>query len=216
MKQSKLATIACITAVAVGLINSASSLVAYSFLLPENDPDTASSSLISSESTGQEILLPEPNQNQPVTPDVVSATNTNVSVSSTGQTVELRGQTDDLTAGQKPKPTSIVATDDGKKVYRWCSGTNQDLPDEVCQAIINIIANPTSANPHLGEKAVDALSLLPRNSSMKMDESSWRWTGDESGTMLVNTKTPEYGEVMIKIFMENKNGIWVLEDGQIA
>lgn len=221
MQKSNILLTAIITTLVVGIINSSTAIIAYELLVPE--PVPVKDSLIT-ESTSDKTLveLPVPDQNETPTTSrqnetTVSSTIQNrTSVSNTGQAVEFRDQSAKLVAGASPKPTAITTNENGAKVYQWCSGVNPNLPDEVCQAIINIAANPTESNPHLGAKAKQSLSLLPSDSSITMDESSWQSTSDSSGTMIVNASTPLYGDLKLKIFLEKQNNIWVLTDGQLA
>lgn len=214
MQKSKIIIAATLTTVIVGIINSTSALIAYSLISPENK--NVNQSLINRNVEGNGVVaLPEPDQNQPENSGA-DTQKSNTSKASTGEVVEFRVEKDKLEAGQKPQPVSITTNTAGNKVYSWCSGVNPDLPDEVCQTIVNIIANPTSSNPHLGTKAIESLSLLPKNSSLTMDERSWKFLGNDSGTMIVYAYSPEYGDVKLRIYLEKQNNIWVVVDGQLA
>lgn len=208
MRKTKIIITAALTTVFVGVINSASAFIAYSLLVPGEEDEVQT--LIVDGATEE---LPEPDQAEPIAKNNDSSINT--SKSSSGGQVQLRKSDDQLVAGQKPKPSAVIEKD-GKKVYQWCSGTNPNLPDEVCQAVISIVSSPSGSNPHLGPKAKESLSLLPADSTLKMDEKSWKATGGGKGEMFVDAKTTEYGRVRLKIFLEKQGNIWVVTDGQLA
>ena len=216
MQKSKIKLLATIAASVVGLINSAGAVLAYSMIVPE---PVANQTLIASGSgAGPVIALPTPAQQTPSDTSIstVTVNQPTSAQTSTGGVVTFREQDDRLTPGQAPSPAAITTTPTGETAFKWCSGTNPNLPNEVCEAIVSIIANPVESNPHLGPKARQSLSLLPAGTSISMDESSWTANSSDSGTMLINASTTAYGKVRIKIVMQKQNNIWVLTDGQLA
>ncbi len=213
MQKQKIIFTAMITMFIVGIINSTSALVAYSLVVPPIQSDHQS--LLSGDSDEVIVELPTPQQSTTEAAGADSSRQT-TSTTVTGEKLEFRAQSNKLEAGKKPQPTAIATNLDGTKTYKWCSGVNPDLPDEVCQAIISIAASPVESNPHLSSKAKESLSLLPKNSSITMDEGSWKFTGTSSGTMLITTSTAQYGDVKLRIFLEKQLNLWVLTDGQLA
>jgi hypothetical protein len=121
-----------------------------------------------------------------------------------------------IVVGAAPQPAEVTTNPDGIVVYHWCSGNHPGLEDAVCEAVLSIAADPTASNAHLGENVIKSLSLLPRNSTLSMDESSWNATSPSSGTMYVTLHTQTYGDVRLKVTIEKINDIWVVTDGQIA
>jgi hypothetical protein len=205
MQKSKIVFVATLTALVVGVVNSLGAVIAYSLVVPE--PSDTNQTLIAANSGSAVVsALPEPSQ-------VATATNSNEAQASVPVT---NTSPQKLQPGKAPSPTGVIAAPSGKQVYRWCSGTNPNLPDEVCQAIVSIVSNPVQSNPHLGPKARQSLSLLPKDTSLTMDETSWRADGADKGTMIVTADTAAYGSVKIKISLEKQNNIWVLVDGQLS
>ncbi len=206
-QKSKIAAASALTAVVVCCINMAGALVAYNLLLPK-DRGVQQAPLISNEAAPV-AALPTPDAPQPA---AAGPTPSSGVVSSQ----PLRLPDEPLKVGQTPRPTAVVTDSSGRQVYRWCSGFNPDLEDGVCQAIMSLAANLTESNPHLGKKARESLSLLPRDASFVMDEGSWLASSPNAGSMMVTARTKDYGDVRLKIFMEKQNNIWVLSDGQLA
>jgi hypothetical protein len=209
MQKSKILLVTLVTVSVVGIINIASAVVAYQFLVPD---DVENQELLIT-SAGPVEPLPVPGQNSL---SESAQPSTNESVIQSSSPVTFRNGNQSLVAGQKPMPTAIVTDKNGNKKYQWCSGVNPELPDDVCQTVIAITSYPAETNPHLGDKAKESLSLLPSDTSLTMNEMSWSPIGTDSGTMLITARTTEYGDVPIKVLFVLRNGIWILEDGQIA
>lgn len=203
-----LIAVAFLTASIVGIINIGSALVAYSLLFPEAP---SQGSLITSEAGATGILPQPPSPSKGADGQGAAPTAESHSHRETRQV--YRQPTDRLVAGQQPKPAVVVTQPNGQQTYKWCSGTNPDLPDEVCQAIISIVASPTESNPHLGQKGKDALSLLPQNSSLTLIEDTWKQPSPNTGSMDVIAHTTEYGDVRLRVVLEKINTIWVVTDG---
>jgi hypothetical protein len=211
MQKSKIVLIASLTTTVVGFVNILGAAIAYSLVVPRAPAD--SQTLIAVQSEGAVVPeLPSPAQNSAaaVLPNE-AATNT-----ITGSEVVFRQTSQRLDPGQAPIPTGVAVDTSGVRTYKWCSGSNPNLPDEVCQAVVSIVANPVESNPHLGAKAKRSLSLLPKNTAITMDEDSWQASGLDSGVMVISAETTSYGTVKIKIFLEKQNNIWVLVDGKLA
>lgn len=190
--------------ISVGIVNSASAFIAYNLLVPETLPTAPT--LISDTGSGNgNYELPTITQADGETPG-----------NKGGGSITFRGNSNALVAGEKPQPAAIAPGNDGTRTYQWCSGVNPELPDEVCQAVISIVSSPTADNPHLGSKAKESLSLLPANSSIVMQEETWRYTSSTAGTMNILAKTEEYGEMKLLVQFERINNIWVLTDGNLA
>lgn len=209
MQKSKIAFIATLTASMVGIINIVGAVIAYSLVVPDS---SGGNQLIASNS-GSAVVAELPTPAQTTTESTSPAPS---AVTSSGSTVTFRDNSQKLVPGQAPSPVGVATDTSGTKKFIWCTGINPDLPDDVCQAIISIASNPVESNPHLGTKARKSLSLLPKDTTLSMDEQSWQSTGANSGTMVVVANTAAYGTMRIKIFLEKQNNIWVLVDGQLA
>lgn len=201
---SNILLLSLLTALAVGSINTSCALIAYrSFMSREHV--AAVEPLISNDSVVETSLA---------SAETDGATEENLSLpNSPGQPAKKPRAP--AVAGQKPQPLTTTLPD-GTTKKRWCSGVNPALEDEVCKAILSIAADPSATNPHLGEKARKSLSLLPKDSTLTMDESSWKPTSSTAGTMLVTVHTSAYGDVKLKVLMEKVNGIWMVNDGQLV
>lgn len=214
MQKSKIVLIATLTASAVGIVNVLGAVIAYSLVVTE--PSTGGQTLITANSGDASVpVLPSPAQNGPSTAES-NTSPTSAVVTNSGTAVVFRSSTQKLVPGQSPSPTGLTTDSSGTQVFKWCTGVNPDLPDEVCQAIVSIASNPVESNPHLGPKARQSLSLLPKDTSLIMDEKTWATSGANSGTMVVSADTAVYGTVRIKVFLEKQNNIWVLVDGQLV
>lgn len=203
--------ISAITALSVGVINTATALIAYQSFIPKR-PVAENEPLISTEV--EQASAPDyiPESGAPA-----ENSNANSSPSRNNSPRQVtRKPGNAIAVGQAPQPASATTTPEGQTVYRWCSGSNPALEDAVCEAVISIAANPSVTNPHLGEKAKKSLSMLPKDSTLTMDESSWKSSSSTSGTMLVTLHTQSYGDVRVKMMLEKLNGIWVVNDGQLA
>lgn len=192
----------------IGIINAIAVLVAYRTITPASKR-TENTTLIA---TGDERI--EPNLTPVGTPGVTVAANTNNAPASSTPSVSKSGNTP-LVIGQKPQPAKIITNANGTISYQWCSGSNPSLEDGVCKAIISIAADPSESNPYLSAQAKKSLSLLPRDSTLTMHESSWKPTGTTQGTMEVTLHAKTYGDVQLLIILEKKQDTWMVNDGQI-
>lgn len=116
--------------------------------------------------------------------------------------------------GEPPRPTTVITSEDNRPIYLWCSGTNPNLPDGVCKAIISIAANPTASNPHLSPQVIQWLSLLPPNSTMTISEESWVQTNSSGGQINVILQTSDYGDIPLLITLEYQDPIWIVAEGR--
>jgi len=182
----------------VGVINTACALVAYHSFIPKS---SASETFITSSDTG--AGAPQPQAPAAITPPPA---NTQVSIRKSGK----------VGVGSAALPASIRTSANGTVTYIWCSGSNPELEDGVCEAIASIASDPSAGNPHLSPRAKQSLSLMPEVRSITMDESSWRKTGENTGTMNVTANTADYGDVRLKVTLEKINGTWILTDGALA
>ncbi len=205
--KTKIIFLSLATALIVGLINTATTVIAYNSFIPKN---TVDNTLIS------EVSQPVDLTELPDSPsDSTSSPQPTVS-SAKSSTRQVRPDNQRLKAGQRPTPGSVTQDPNGNTVYHWCTGKNPNLEDGVCEAIISIAANPTPSNVHLGEKARKSLSMLPKDTSITMDESSWKTTSPTAGTMNVMAHTKDYGDVPVIVNLEKINGVWVVVDGRLA
>lgn len=192
------------TAMSVGVINMASAFIAYHAFIP-NKPAVTNEPLISSAPppvvVQSSVPMPSP---APTTP------------SSKPPRPAVRKPGNAIVVGAAPQPAAVTTDSAGQTVYHWCSGTNPALADAVCEAVVSIAADPTASNPHLGDQVIKSLSLLPRDSTLSMDESSWNVTSATAGTMTVTLHTKTYGDVHLKVTIEKINDIWVVTDGQLT
>ena len=203
-KKFSIIFISLITAMAVGIINTASALIAYTSFIPKKD-NAATSEFITEtpfEAPLAQVSTSTPDSNQ----QTAKSTNYTVAVRSKPQ----------IAVGEQAQPATIVRTADGQTKYLWCCGSNPNLEDGVCEAIISLASSPTADNPHLSDRGKKSLSLMPEVKSLTMDESSWKPISNNSGTMLVTADTAEYGKVKLKVTLNKINEIWVVTDGQLA
>jgi hypothetical protein len=213
--KTKIFFLSLATALMVGLINTATTVIAYTSFMPKNG--VVDNTLIS-ETPEADDLTELPLPDTPVPPVDSSSTSSPKpsSVKANSSTKQVRADDQRLKAGQRPTPGSVTQDPDGHTVYHWCTGKNPNLEDGVCEAIISIAANPTPSNIHLGEKARKSLSMLPKDTSITMDESSWKATSTTAGTMNVMAHTNDYGDVPVIVNLEKINGVWVVVDGRLA
>lgn len=203
-------SVSLLAALSVGLINTASAMIAYNSFMPKKHAPEFEALITEDETETVAPTSTSEDQASESTPATVGAT------LQRGTAQAVRKPNTIIGVGSKAQPAQVVKAADGTVTYKWCSGVNPNLEDGVCEAILSVASDPTASNPHLSDKARQSLSLLPKDSSLVMDESSWVSTSATSGTMRITFNTAAYGSVPLKIFMEKQNGIWILSDGQLA
>lgn len=203
-------TASLMTALMVGVINASSAYIAYSFLVPD-EAEVTTESLISS--TASEVETQQDSANQP---DAAITNPDTVIKNITPTPATVRNTNSAIVVGQAAQPTKVTTDSSGNVKYQWCSGTNPNLDDAVCEAIISIASDPTSSNPHLGSKAVQSLSLLPKDITLTLHEETWESDVSHYGTMIITANTKEYGNIDLKVALEKINNVWVIQDGYLA
>ncbi len=165
-------------------------------------------------------LTSQVSENNNPSADLTKNTGTRQSTNYTATTPQgiqnIRKTGSEILVGQPAIPSSIILNSDGSTTYLWCESRNPDLEDGVCEAILSIASNPSPSNPHLSEKVLTSLSLLPSNSTIKMDESSWIKYSQTSGEMTIIMHTNAYGDIKLKVFLDKINENWVVSDGHIT
>ncbi len=213
MKTNKItlniAGMSLVTALLVGGINTASAYIVYRAFLPKVPTAQHEPLITASVAPKSAKVVAGPVTN-------VAAVSSNTATATTPAAQPLRQPSSRLVAGQPAQPTQVITDPSGQISYRWCSGINPQLDDAVCEAIVSIVANPTSSNPHLSAKAKQFLSLLPADVSLNMDESSWTQTSPTSGTMLVVAHTHAYGNIRLRVTMQKIKNVWMVSNGQLA
>lgn len=198
------------TAFLVGIVNTSSAFIAYSLLIPD-EADVTSESLITSSEVKTEDQLTTTEQSEVADTGPKSVTENTVKLAP-----EVRKTSGTIVVGQAAQPTKVTTDSNGNIQYLWCSGTNPNLDDAVCEAIISIASDPTSTNPHLGSKAVQSLSLLPKDITLTLHEDTWESDVSHYGTMIITANTKEYGNIDLKVAIEKINNVWVIQDGYLA
>ena len=218
MSQSapQLSVVAFLATVVVGLINISTAVLAYNTFVPDKQP----AETLVSKSSGDIADLPiggvvSDELDQGIGGQAVASTAVRERAAQVAAQQPVRKADAPIVVGQKPLPTNVVATPEGKLEYKWCSGSNPALEDGICEAVISVAADPTESNPHLSSQAAKSLALLPPNSTLTIDESSWQSTSPTAGNLKVTLHTKAYGDINLLLFMEKQNGKWIVADGQI-
>lgn len=208
-----IASLSVITSLVIGLINTGSAVLAYTVFIharPEQSQELKPLTETTPQPNGPETIA-----NNPAAENATAAS-TNSKKASLARPTKVRKPQATVVIGQPALPTQIITKPDGQIEYKWCSGQNPQLEDGVCEAILSIASNPTPSNPHLSEKVLQWLSLLPSNSTLAMQENSWLPKSTGGGEMDVVMHTQAYGDIKLHVTLEKINNIWVVTDGKIA
>jgi hypothetical protein len=203
-----IAGLTIITTLVIGLLNTGTAVLAYSVFLHTRPKQAVNLQPITD-------VKPVKAQTTIHTPSQVNNGSAANTAKSAPHPTQVRKPQATIVIGQPALPTQIITKPDGQTEYKWCSGQNPSLEDGVCEAILSIASDPTPANPHLSEKVLQWLSLLPSNSTLKMNEQSWQ-PRTNGGEMDITMQTQAYGNMQLHVTLEKKNDIWVVTDGQIA
>jgi len=215
--KNKIMLMSATTAALVVLINTAGLLFIHNSFLPQASTQPEGTFLNNDkEVTAESSETTKSSETRQIQPKSIgSSSATSNDTPEADPNPPLRSPEKPIKVGEPPKPVAVIKTPDGKIIYKWCSGTNTNLEDEVCESILSIVSDPSKSNPYIGEKLKKSLSLMPKIYSLTMDEASWASTSPTTGTMDITVETKSYGNINIRAYMEKINNIWIVNDGKL-
>jgi cytoskeletal protein RodZ len=213
VSQQKLALMSFLASLCIVGINLGTGIVLYAVVIKPALPDSGNPH---QETTDYDIETAYEESVQSSTPVATNNEQDTAAISRLIKTAPTRSPSTPIIIGAPPQPISITTSADNKPIYHWCSGKNPDLPDGVCKSIISIASNPTESNPYLSPQVIQWLTLLPPNSTMTIDESSWVSKTTGTGEIGVVLQTASFGNIPLLISLEFNGTIWVVMEGKSA